>query len=841
MGEVYRARDTRLDRIVAIKVSDERFSDRFEREARAIAQLNHPHICQVHDVGPNYLVMEYLEGTPLTGPLPVERAVALACEILDAIAAAHRRGITHRDLKPANILVTTQGTKLLDFGLAKSTGGALSDAAGETVGAVTAAGQIVGTLQYMAPEQLQGKSVDVRSDLFSFGCVMYEMLTGQRAFDGADPASVIAAVLTREAPSLAGVAPALDRVVRRALAKDPEQRFQTASDLKAAMVWAMEHPPAAEQSHPRRRKSAVLAATLAMAVAGVAAGWSLARLRQPASDDRMIRFEIPAPQNGRFVFGTNTGGVALSPDGSTLAFVASVNGRNGVWTRRMDDTTARLLPGTEGAGNAFWSPDSRSVAFVTGSSMKRVGLDGGLPILICGVNGLRGAAWFPTGDIVFGTTSAALQKVPASGGTPAPFTALDNTRAEGFHGFPQVLPSGKFLYFVRASTPENTGIWVASIQTPSDRVFLTTAEANALVSSGRNGVPHLLWTRGGTLLAQPFDESLLRLTGEPRPIADGVGSAGVQGAINATASSNGVLVFTRSTVVSQFTWFDRSGNVTGRLGEPADYTTFDLSPDGGRVVVSRDRPGGSDMWLLDAARGGVATRLTSRTASSTYGVWSPDATQILFSGDALLNIFRKQMQGTGEEQRLTTGGGQLPMDWSPDGKTLLFYEIVPVTGRNLLTLPASTKGDEEPVPYLRTPFNEWWGRFAPTIPTKWIAYQSDESGDWEVYVDTFPTPGGRRRISTGGGQFPMWGPKARELFYVTADQTLMSVDVTLGENAVESGTPKPLFRLSTIDTGRRPFAVTADGQRFLVRAIPPQAAEPLIAIVNWPLLLENAR
>jgi Tol biopolymer transport system component/predicted Ser/Thr protein kinase len=836
MGEVYRARDTRLDRTVAIKVSAEQFGERFEREARAIAQFNHPHICQLYDVGPNYLVMEYVEGAPLQGPLPVARAVALAGEILDAIEAAHRRGITHRDLKPANILVTAQGIKLLDFGLAKTTGPVAVGRDAQTIEPVTVAGQIVGTLPYMAPEQLQGKPTDARSDLFSFGCVLYEMLTGQRAFDGGDPASVIAAVLTREAPSVSAVAPGLERIVRRALAKDPEQRFQTAGDLKAALSWAMEEPaptPARPRNEWLKRGVAV--------VAGAAVAGALAYIGQRSSavpvDVSIDKFEILAPENGRFVFGVNTGGIALSPDGRTLALVASVDGRNALWVRRIDESGARMLAGTDGAGFPFWSPDGRSIGFTTGTTLKRVSVDGGSPIPICSVSSVRGAVWTTSGDILFGTSASGLLRVPGSGGTPQPLTTLDR-ESEGFHGFPQMLDDDHVAYFVRATSLGRSGIYVTSPAAPAERRLLVQTEANGLVVAGRDGTRILLWPRGGTLLAQAIDVRTATLTGEARPVAD-VGVSGATSNINATAAGN-LIVLSGENVVSQFTWFDRAGTATGVFGQPDDFNTFDLSPDGRRVVVSLERGGDTDLWVIDLGRGGIPTRLNTGSRS-LYPIWSPDGTEVAFGMGAVTNIFRKAIDGGQRELRLTNAvRTQMPLDWSRDGTTLLIYEVgSPATVRDLLTVPAAATQATEPRPYLRERYNEWWAKLRPTSPPQWVAYQSDESEQWEVYLDSFPTPGHRARVSTAGGQYPVWASDGRELFYVSGDATLMSVALTFERDRVVPSTPRPLFRLPAVDTGRQPYDVSPDGKRFLVRAVAPEMGRTLTAIVNWTALLRD--
>jgi predicted Ser/Thr protein kinase len=516
MGEVWQARDTRLNRTVAIKVGKQQFSQRFEQEARVVAALNHPHICQLYDVGPDYLVMEYIEGAALKGPIPIGKAVEYAGQILEALDAAHRKGISHRDLKPANILLTKQGIKLLDFGLAKQTAPIQETDATQ---ALTGQGQILGTLQYMSPEQLQGKATDMRSDLFAFGCVLYEMLTGKRAFAGESAASVIAAILERE-PAPLTVAPPLERIVRRSLAKDPDQRFQTARDLKAALTWAMEQPPPSTAAKPHRRWW-IAAAILAIGIGG---GWAVSYFRQPAADDRVVRLQINPPEGSRFTFGINTGGMALSPDGLTAAFVALGDGKSRLWVRPLDGTTSRMIAGTEGAANPFWSPDGKSLAFFAGGKLQRVDLTGGAPWVICDVIQARGGTWGSDGQILFGMATSGLLRVPASGGTPSLLTPLDSSRGVS-HRWPQVIPGGRFLYFVQGDTPENTGIYVASFAQPGQGVRVLTTETNGLYAPGGDGKSYLMWVRGGTLVAQQFDPSTFKLAGEAYPLADPVGPA----------------------------------------------------------------------------------------------------------------------------------------------------------------------------------------------------------------------------------------------------------------------------------------------------------------------------
>ncbi len=840
MGEVYRARDTRLGREVAIKVSAAQFSERFEREARAIAKLNHPHVCQLHDVGPDYLVMEYVEGAPLKGPLPVGKAVEYAGQILDALDAAHRKGITHRDLKPANILVTKSGIKLLDFGLAKQQDAPLAESGATLTKALTGEGQIVGTLQYMSPEQLQGKEADARSDLFSFGCVLYEMLTGTWAFQGESAASVIAAILEREPAPMTAPLP-LERILKRALAKDPDQRFQTACDLKAALTWALEQPSVSAAAKPGRRSKIAAAALM---VGGLLGGWIVSRFLHPPAEARPYHLEIDPPEGSRFTFGSNIGGLALSPDGRTAAYVTGGGGKNGLWLRPLDSAAARLIAGTEGAAYPFWSPDSKSVGFFAGSKLRRVDLAGGAPLAICDVAVARGGAWSGDGRILYGVLADGLFQVPSFGGKPTPLTTLDASRGEGFHRWPQVLPGGRFSYSIQSEKPENTGIYAASFAKPGERLQLLTTDTNALYAPGGDGRSYLLWLRGGILVAQEFDAGTLKLEGEPHPVADPVAKIGILGQMNAAVSAGGLLLYSASNPLSQFTWFDRSGKRLGETGEPGEYSTFRLSLDGRRIVTALDRPGFTDIWLLEVERG-VAGRLTSNPGFSTYPIWSPDGKTILFSSGAPRNLFGKESSGAGNEQRFSRSpNNQYATDWSRDGSWVLYWELNPNTQRNLWVLPATPGSKPAPAatpkPYLRTPANEQWGRFSPDA--RWVAYQSDETGPWEVYIQAFPEPHGATRISTGGGKYPQWDTDARGLFYISLDNKLMAVSLKMGADTVQPSAPVELFPLPAVDDGWSPYDTTADGQRFLVRATPEHgASQPLNVIVNWPALLKEGK
>ncbi len=829
-GEVWKARDTRLDRIVALKVSKQEFSERFEREARAVAALNHPHICQIYDIGPNYLVMEYIDGSPLHGPLPLEKAAEYSNQILDALDAAHKKGITHRDLKPANILVSRSGIKLLDFGLAKH-GGPLKETDATLTQAITGEGEMVGTLQYMSPEQLQGKEADARSDLFSFGCVLYEMLTGRRPFDGPNAATIIAAILDKEPPPLA-VPPALERVVRTCLNKDPGQRFQTALELKRALAWAFEQPAVAS-SRPRGGWWTAVAGAL---VIGALGGWAISQYRRPAPEAHALRFDIVPPGNGRFTIGAGSGGIAVSPDGQTAAFVATLGGRSALWVRTLDGTVVRPLFGTEGAYSPFWSPDSKSIAFFAEGKLRRIDLTSITATAICDTPGPgRGGTWTSDGRILFAALATSIWQVSALGGTPSQLTKLDAAGGDAAHYWPQALPGGNFLYLAQSGKPEGSGVYAASLANPNRRVLLVTTDTSAIYASG-----YLLWMRGTTLMAQPFDPKNLKLTGEAAPVADPVGKSAITGRMNVAASSNGLLLYSASGS-NQLTWLDETGKPQGTLGEPNDYVIFRISPDGRRVAAAIGNPTRADLWLFDVERN-VSSRFTFSGRGHSDPVWSPDGRTIAYRWRG--SIFRKDSSGAGEEQRVTQSATfQSPTDWSRDGRMILFSQFSPGTETDLWVLPVTPEGSAtgKVQAYLHTQFSEQDGQFSPETTPRWVAYASNESGQYEVYVQAFPEARGKFQISSGGGRFPKWGPvtreNLRELYYVSPNDKLMAVDLKLGADSVEPSAPRELFPLPTPTINFIPYDVTADGTRFLVQA-PPQQASALSVIVDWPASLK---
>jgi serine/threonine protein kinase/Tol biopolymer transport system component len=843
MGKVFQARDTRLGREVAIKTAHAEFIGKFQREARAISSLNHPNICTLYDVGPNYLVMELVEGAKLAGPLPLNTAIDYARQIAAGLEAAHEKGIIHRDLKPANIKVTPEGVvKILDFGLAKATEppSTTADPNASPTFSMTGEGIIVGTAAYMSPEQARGKPVDRRADIWAFGVILYELLTGKMLFGRNNNVSdALAAVLTREPDFQAlpqGTPPQVRRLLEHCLRKDPKWRLHDIGDARILLEEPESEAPApTAASKPGRWW--IVAAALGIGVLG---GWGVSRFRQLPVEVPPYRLQIDPPEGGQFIFGGSVGGLALSPDGRTAAFVASASGKYWLWIRPLEGAAARLIAGTEGAAFPFWSPNSKSVAFFAGGKLLRVDLNGGTPVVICDVNAPRGGTWTGDGRILYGIQSAGLFQVPESGGTPSPLTTYDAARGETRHYWPQALPGGRFLFSVTSEKPDNTGIYVASFNKPSERIRLLPTDSQALYAPGAEGKSYLLWLRGGTLVAQELNHGALSLVGEAHTLTDPVGTVNTLTAMNVAVSATGLLLYSASNASSQLIWVDRTGKLLGVVGATAEYGPFRLSPDRRRIVASLDRPGSTDLWLIDVERG-VPSPFTSGPRR-TFPVWSPDGGTILYSGGNR-NLFRKRSSGAEGEQPLSRSPDiQIVTDWSRDGRWLLYYEISPQTQRDLWILPATPDGnglsEATPKPYLRTQFNEVWGRFSPEIPPRWVAYQSDDSGRLEIYIQSFPEPHGAIRISTAGGEYAQWGADASELYYVSADNKLMAVSLKIGANSVEPSTPRELFPISTLQVAGSPY--NPDGQRFLVRATPPgQAAPSLTVIVNWPALIKK--
>jgi serine/threonine-protein kinase len=839
MGEVYRARDTRLDRIVAIKVSKEQFSERFEQEARAVGALNHPHICQLYDVGPNYLVMEFVEGTALKGPLPIEKTVEYAGQILDALDAAHQKGITHRDLKPANILVTKQGIKLLDFGLAKQ---AVRLGENDSTRALTDPGQIVGTLQYMSPEQLQGKEIDARSDLFSFGCVLYELLTGKRAFDGTSAASVIAAILERE-PAPLEVARPLDRVVRRSLAKDPDQRFQTARDLKAALSWALEHQPQVSTAPSRSRLGWVVAGVLA--IVGVAATWIAWRATRPV-DLPLTRLSVALGPDA--MTGLNLT-AAISPDGRRLVFPArGSNGTQQLATRLLDQAQATLLPGTENGRDAFFSPDSQWVGFFADGKLKKVSVQGGAPVTLCDAPFDYGASWGEDGTIVAALDrQTGLSRVSAAGGRPQLFTKRG--KDEGTHRWPQILPGGQAILFTAAPTlngMENASVEAMSLKSGATKTLVAAGYfGRYLPANGTRG--YLVYLHQGVLLGVGFDPDRLELQGTPVPLLEDVAASPMQGGgqfdFTAAPSGHGTLVYLAGKGAAQWpvVWLDSSGKMQPLIATPGAYTVPRFSPDGRRLALLMSTSSGNDIYVFELERETI-TRLTFG-GHANNPVWTPDGKHIAFRSTASgFVIWWIRSDGSGEPQQILAAQNNTVSPWSfsPDGKHIAFQESTSATGYDLSTWPLDTSDPDHPKPgkpelFLGTPSDENTPMFSPD--GRWIAYRSNESGPTEIYVRPFPAGrGGKWQISTEGGLYPIWSNNGRELFYETADYHIMVVDYTVNGDSFVPGKPRLWSEKQIFYPGSWNLALAPDGKRFAVFPM-PEAAGPEKGSVHVTMLL----
>ena len=813
MGQVYRAIDTRLGRAVALKTSAIQFNGQFEQEARAISALNHPHICHLHDIGPNYLIMELIEGKPLKGPLPLSKAIEYAGQILDALDAAHRKGIVHCDLKPANILVTRQGIKLLDFGIAAF--------------GVDGPPSLAGTLPYVAPEQLQGASPDIRSDLFSFGCIFYEILTGNRPFLGNSPAELTRAILESE-PEAPNVPAAVAHVVGRCLAKDPEERFQTARDLRTALIWANARPT----GETRNRRWLGVAAALLLAVT-FAGGWMISRRRQTPPEQRVLRVAIDSPNvsSGPFMPSIQVAAMSLSPDGIFVTYRAQVGGQTGLWLQPLDGSAGRLVPGTADANLPFWSPDSKHIGFFIGNVLQKYDLASGIVSTICEA-AQRGGAWLSDDTIIYGSERGVF-RVPAAGGTPSQFTTLDTSLGEYTHGLPVALPGNRFLYSALSRKQENNAVYVSMVANPRERRRLVSTSQNALFANGGDGKTYLIWLSGQDLLAQQIDVRTLMLTGEPRPLLEKVPVRNGP-LLPVFTSGTGLLLFDRSSDASQLNWVDETGARLSTAGDAGEYSDFRIAPDGRRVAAARFAFNRSDIWILDPQRG-LSDRFTF-SSFNRYPVWSPDGASIVY-GSQGGGFIRKQTTGGAEETVLLRAGQ--PRDWSKDGRFLLYQNAGVGTKADLWIVsitPGGSVGD--PVPYLHTEFNEDQGRFFPEPNPRWVAYQSDQTGRTEVYIGSFPRADRRIQVSTAGGSHPRWRGDGRELFYVSG-QILMAVSVRAGRDSIEAATPKALFKLPAPSASvTSSYDVGKEGRTFLVRE-PLESPQPLQLIENWPALLRN--
>jgi serine/threonine protein kinase len=861
MGDVYRARDTRLDRIVALKVSKEEFTPRFETEARATAALEHQHICRLYDVchegEVSFLVMEYVEGTQLAGPLPLNQALTYAQQIAGALAEAHRRQIVHRDLKPSNILVTKGGVKLLDFGLAKlGRDDAPLDDAALTRG-ITAAGTILGTLHYMSPEQLQGQVADSRSDIFAFGLVLYEMLTGKRAFDGASAASVIAAILERPAPSVSQVAPAsLDRLLQRCLAKDPDERWQSARDISAALDLVTEPPVPSATIEPQATRKVTWWTWLTTVAAIVAfAALAFIHFREVPARPDVATFQIDAPEKTRIASAP-----FLSPDGGAIAFIAiTADGVRSIWVRSINALEARPLPGTENATESiFWSHDSRSIAFTSDGKLRTTDVTGGGIRVVCDAPNVAGGTWNAEGVIIFSAFQRGLFRVAAAGGTAIQLTKP--TEKDAFHFSPSFMPDGRHFLYAAILRDRTAEVRLAELD-GSETLRLPLDEGSRIVyvpPQGGGSTGHLLFARADALIAQPLNAATLSTNGEAVQVAANVGGLDAQAPGAFSASATGALAYLSGDLwnTTQLTWFDRKGTPLDVVGPPAKYNDLSLSPDETRLAVTRREGNNDDIWLVDLARN-VPTRFTSDALQDWHPVWSPDGKRLAFSSTRLFggrtnSVFWKDTGNVGNEEVMHRAEGNFRVaDWSPDGKYLLIFNT---TGRgDLWVLPVEPDrqgGERKPQPYIQSQFSEARAQFLPVIPSDgryWVVYTSNETGQLEVYAESFPRGAQKKRVSTnGGGMQPRWRRDGKELFYLTLDRKLMAIDVTAGPE-LEFGAPKELFqtRLSRGGSSTPPvlrYDATRDGKRFLINTEPESAQDrstPITVVLNWASTLKR--
>jgi serine/threonine protein kinase len=855
MGVVYRAEDLKLGRQVALKLlpvpvseASPELLDRFRREARAASALSHANICTIHGVdefaGHPVIVMELVEGETLAarvarGPLAWKEALPAAIQIAGAMGAAHRKGIVHRDLKPANIMLAKSGVKVLDFGLAKMESPALRVRPAGEVGAaeVSQPGLMLGTCQYMSPEQVLGKETDARSDIFSFGLILYEMLTGERTFTGDSAPGVMAAILQEPAPALSAAAPpGLEWLLQRCLAKDPEDRWQTAGDLKAELE-RIAAPPAVTRVATRRRSfGPALAGLFVLLVAGLA----LLLLPRAAAPTQAMEFEIgPPPDAG---FPNPDTATAISPDGQWIVFRSQPSNMPAtLWLRPLDSPVARSLAGTDGGDSPFWSPDGKSLAFFAGRKLKRIEIAGGPPVTLCDAVRATGGSWSKEGVLLFTAGNRTLLRIPAKGGVPEKVTETDPGRTEIKHMGPQFLPDGRhFLYLIKGTSPNTNGIYVGSLDRPRERRRLLAASYKAIYTAHAGSrLGSLLWLRQQTLMAQSFDPGGLRLIGEPVAIADNVAVDRFDEAAF-WASDTGILIYHTSAINSALGWVSRDGKILERVEPGGRFDALTLSPDSKRVALCRaDADNNSDIWIYEFGRK-IMTRLTFDSAPVDSPVWSPDGRQLAFasSRNGTFQIYRKSVDESGPEEQLTDGqGDNFPDDWSRDGRYLLYQQRTPEKSFTVWLLPFGS--GRKPVPLLQKPFQQILAVFSPD--GRWIAYESNESGSIEVYLQAFSglsaALGGKVQVSAGNGGWPRWRGDGKEIFYefFRNPSAMMSARVRTGSGGIEADAPVQVFPFGGFaSTTARAWDVTADGQRFLLSGLAgPSPGSRLNVVVNW--------
>jgi eukaryotic-like serine/threonine-protein kinase len=851
MGEVYRARDTKLNRDVAIKILPELFAAdpervaRFTREAKTLAALNHPHIAQIYGLeeaqGVSALVMELVEGPTLAdriakGAIPLDEVLPIAKQIAEALETAHEAGIIHRDLKPANIKVREDGTvKVLDFGLAKALDPAGSGVDGAALtnsptitspAAMTQRGVILGTAAYMAPEQAKGRAVDKRADIWAFGCVLFEMLTGQRAFPGEDVSDTLARVLMKDPdwPALpADTPPSIRRLLRRCLEKERRKRLESIADARLEIEDALAGPsdqPAIAAVPARATRREYLAWSTAGLLAVVVA-LALARLAylgrgSPAGEAPEMRLDIATP-------GGDLADFTMSPDGRALVYTATIENRTQLWLRRLDTEIARPLSETDGAILPFWSPDGQSIGFFTSGQVKRLDVGTGLVRTVAAAPFGVGGTWGSQERILFSPfQTSAVYRVDAAGSTAVEVTQLDPPR-QVTHRLPCFLPDGRHFLFFVLGTRETKGVYLGSVDSTDTR-RLFDADSQAVLSPP----DRLVYAREGALLAQRLELKTLALVGAPLTVAAHVAmDLSRIGLAAMSASAAGPIAYRANPEERQLTWLDRAGRSVGTLGaadlsQPAGLR---LSPDGHTLTYRRNLAGNDDVWLADTVRG-VLTRFTMDPARDSNPIWSPDGSRIVFCSRrrGVMDLYEKPVSGRATETvLLASSESKNALDWTLDGRFILYASQSGQTGFDLWAMPLF--GDRKPIAVAQTPFAEAAGRFAPD--GRWVAHQSDESGRTEIYVQSFPEPSVKTQISTSGGTTPEWRGDGKELFYVSNDR-VMAVPITLGTSKVEAGTPVALFPLAAGTS----WTVSGDGQRFLV-ARQTKEASPITVLLNW--------
>ena len=855
MGDVYLARDTKLNRDVALKllprdlVNDADRLRRFEQEAQSASALNHPAIVTIYELGQfngqPFISMEFVDGHTLRhqlgqGAMPPRRALQIAAQIADGLAKAHEAGFVHRDLKPENLMLSADGhAKILDFGLAKLADANVRDGDRHTkTDHATRPGVVLGTAAYMSPEQASGQPADSRSDQFSLGLVLYEMLTGRRAFARPTAAETMSAIIREDPEPIAQHTSAVPTPVRwiveRCLAKAPAERYASTRDLARDLATARERfseltsSAAIAQPKSRFSRREAMAWSVVAVLGATLLGLLMFRspdVTRPAA--RPIRLTVPAPEKGRFYLPIGGSPFAISPDGQHLVYATTGGGPRQLWLRSFESLVARPLAGTEGAGVPFWSPDGLAIGFFTPDKLKRVSPSGGDPVTICDARGGGGGTWNRDGVIVFAPgIDSALYRVSAAGGVPTPLTTLDDGRSESAHMSPTFLPDGRhFVFNVQAR--QGGGMQVGSLDSAERKLVLSDA-----IVVGFSEPNQLFFARNRNLMAQAFGLTRLQLIGDPMLVAEGVGTLGPSVAAAVAASGGALVYWTGARDISQPTWVRRDGTVIATIGPPAEYKNLALSPDGGQVAADRFDTRQTGIWLFDVVRGSVTRSIIGNNYESTP-VWAPDGRSFVFASarDTPPNLYLKRLDAAEADERLfITTLQSFPQSWSPDGQRIAHYTIDPKTGGDIWLLPVT--GDRRPVPFIQTSFAEHHARISPD--GRWMAYVSNESGRDEVYVTRFPRASGKWPVSSDGGNWPVWRRDGRELFYHAHDGQLMAVSVGAGPDFV-AGRPTALFTPKALVGGLGVgtfYDVAADG-RFLINMLVERTSPPATVLLNW--------